>query len=126
MTHQQKVERLIEELGQQGIGSYTVAPPLFRLLWALGLEIPPPLFLGIRKLTLLLGTFFGAMWGVMWGIGMWLWVWQGDIPASVAVVITVLAAILAGLFFGLVMAWSFRAKAAQLGLPASWEEYPQN
>lgn len=35
MNHRQKVERLIEELGQQGMGSYTVAPPLFRLLWAL-------------------------------------------------------------------------------------------
>jgi hypothetical protein len=77
MAHRQKVERLIEELSQQGMGYYTVAPPLFWLLWALGLEVPPPLFLGFRKLTLLMGTFFGVLWGALWGVGMWLWAWQG-------------------------------------------------
>ena len=52
MTHRQKVDHLIEELGRQGVGTYAVAPPLFRLLWALGLEVPPPFFLGFRRLTL--------------------------------------------------------------------------
>ncbi len=52
MTHQQKVDCLIEELGQQGVSSYTAAPPLFRLFWALGFKVPPPFFLGFRKLTL--------------------------------------------------------------------------
>ena len=33
------------------------APPLFRLLWMLGLDIPPPFFLSSRKLALLTGTF---------------------------------------------------------------------
>lgn len=41
MTHHQKVDHLITELGQQGVGSYTVAPPLFRLLWPLGFKVPP-------------------------------------------------------------------------------------
>jgi hypothetical protein len=63
IPHRQKVQRLIEELGQQGIGPYTVAPPLFRFLWSLGLEIPPPFFLGFAKLTTLMGTTFGALWG---------------------------------------------------------------
>jgi hypothetical protein len=66
MAHRQRVERLIEELGQQGMGYYTVAPPLFWLLWALGLEIPTPLFLGFRKLTLLMGTFLASC-GVLCG-----------------------------------------------------------
>jgi hypothetical protein len=74
-THRRKVERLVEEAGRQGMSLHTVAPPLFRLLWALGLEVPPPLFLGFRKLTLLIGTGFGVLWGPLWGVGMWLWVW---------------------------------------------------
>jgi hypothetical protein len=124
-THRQKVERLVEEAGRQGMSLHTVAPPLFRLLWALGLEVPPPLFLGFRKLTLLIGTGFGVLWGPLWGVGMWLWVWRGEIPAGVAVSMTVFTAVLAGLSFGLVMAWLARRQAARLGLPSSWEEYPQ-
>ena len=125
MTHQEKVDHLIEKLGQQGIGPYTAAPPLFRLLWRLGLEVPPPLFLGFRQLTLLMGTFFGVLWGVLWGLFMWLWQWQGEIPAGVAVLTTVFAAVFAGLAFGLIMAVVSRWKAARLGLPSSWEDYPQ-
>jgi hypothetical protein len=66
MTHRQKVERLLAELGQRGVGSYAVARPLFRLLWALGLEIPPAFFLGSRQLTLLMGTTFGVLFGPLW------------------------------------------------------------
>jgi hypothetical protein len=125
MTHRQKVDHLITELGQQGISSYTVAPPLFRLLWALGLNVPPPLFLGFLPLTLLMGTMFGVLWGPTWGAAMWLWVWQGQIPAGVAVLMSVVAALCAGLLFGLVMAWVVHRKAARLGLPSSWEDYPE-
>ncbi len=124
-AHRQIVERLIEELDQQGVSPYTVAPPLFRLLWALGLKIPPPLFLGFGKLVLLMGTGFGLLWGVLYGIGMWLLEWQGEVPAGVAVSITVFAAMSAGLIFGLIMAWYTRWTAVRLGLPSSWEEYPQ-
>lgn len=125
MTHRQKVERLVEEAGRQGLSPHTVAPPLFRLLWALGLAVPPPLFLEFRKLALLMGTGFGVLWGPLWGVGMWLWVWQGEIPAGVAVSMTLFTAVLAGLSFGLLMAWLARRQAARLGLPSSWEEYPQ-
>jgi Family of unknown function (DUF6404) len=119
MPHRQKVQCLIEELGQQGVGSYTVAPPLFRLLWALGLEVPPPFFLGFVKLAALMGTSFGALWGVL----MWVWLWQGAIPASVAATMTVLAAVFAGIIFGVVMAWYMRRTAERLGIPSSWEDY---
>lgn len=54
VTHCQKADHLIAELGQEGVGPYTVAPPLFRLLWALGLEVPPPLFLGFFPLSVLM------------------------------------------------------------------------
>lgn len=100
-------------------------PAIFRLLWALGLEISPPFFLGFRELALLMGTFFGVLEGRPWGIGMWLWGWQGEVPTAIAVAITVFEAVLAGLFFGLVMAWYGRWKAERLGLQPSWEDYPE-
>jgi hypothetical protein len=62
-AHRQKVERLVADLRQRGVSPYTVAPPLFRLAWALGLAVPPPLFLGFGPLALLMGGFFGAFWG---------------------------------------------------------------
>jgi hypothetical protein len=117
MTHRQKVNHLVRDLGKRGVGGFTVAPPLFRLMWLLGLEVPPPLFLGFFTLTLLTGGFFGVLWGVV----MWLIQWQsGRIPVEVAV----LTAAGTGLLFGLTMAAYLRWKARQLGLP-SWEDYPK-
>jgi len=106
------------------VGAYTVAPPLFRLLWALGLEIPPHPFLGFRQLTLLYGIPFGALWGV----GMWLRVWQGE-GLVAGLLIGLPGAVVAGLLFGLVMAgvsrWMATRFRARFELPSSWEEYPQ-
>ncbi len=117
MTHSQKVERLIADLGKQGVSPYTVAPPLFRLLWALGLQAPPPFFLRFFPLTLLAGTFFGILWGVC----MWLIQWQAwHMPVEV---VLVLAAV-AGLAFGMSLAAYYRWKAARLQLPP-WDCYPE-
>ena len=114
--HRQKVERLITELRRQGVSPYTVAPPLFRLLWALGLEVPPPFFLGFVTLTLLMGAFFGIFWGAF----MWLLQWRAwHIPLELAIV----ASAGVGLLFGLSMAGYYRWKAARLRLPP-WESYP--
>ena len=116
MTHRQKVDRLIADLGQRGVGASTVAPPLFRLMWALGLQVPPPLFLGFVPLTLLAGGIFGAFWGLF----MWLLQWQfWQVPVEVVF----LSAGGAGLLFGLSMAAYCRWKAARLEL-SSWEKYP--
>jgi hypothetical protein len=121
LTHRQKVDRLITDLHKQGVSPYTVAPPLFRLLWALGLEVPPPFFLGFLTLTLLMGTSFGILWGALiWGPLMWLLpsrAWHS--PAAIPVMTTAGAALL----FGLSMAAYYRWKAARLRLPP-WESYP--
>jgi hypothetical protein len=125
MTHRQKVDHLIQELDRQGVSSNMAAPPLFRLLWALGLEVPPPLFLGLFQYALVLGIPFG----VLWGIGMWLWVWQE--LGLAGLIVGVPSTVVAGLLFGLVMAGFFRRWAARqlrwkgVELPSSWEEYPE-
>jgi hypothetical protein len=110
----QKVERLIADLRQRGVSPYTAAPPLFRLVWALGLDVPPPLFLGFLPLTLLMGAFYGAFWGAF----MWTLQWRAwQMPLWLAV----LTAACAGLAFGLSMAGYYRWKAARL---PPWESYP--
>jgi hypothetical protein len=116
-THRQKVEQLIADLSKRGVSPYTVAPPFFRLLWALGLMLPPPFFLGFLSLTLLMGFFFGLFWGAF----MWLLQWQAwQMPIEQAVV----ASAAAGLFFGLSMAGYYRWKGARLHLPP-WDSYPE-
>jgi hypothetical protein len=125
MTHRQKVDHLIEELGKQGVSSDTAAPPLFRLFWKLGLEFPPPLFLRFGNLALVMGTCFGILEIPLWVVLMCLSLWPGELPLVMAFGQSVVAAVLAGAAYGLVMAWYLRSKAAQLGLPSSWEDYPE-
>jgi uncharacterized protein DUF6404 len=124
LTHRQKVDLLITELRKQGVSPYTVAPPFFRQLWALGFHVPPPFFLGFFTLTLLTGIPFGVLWGAF----MWLLQWQALNlpiwrPRHWSIGFAVLTAAGAGLLFGLSMAAFYRWKAARLRLPP-WESYP--
>src|SRR5437899_11879060 len=104
MTHQEKVDHLIAELGEEGMSPYTVAPPLFRLLWALGLRVPPPLFLGFFTIALFAGFFFGLYWGAF----MWLISSRcGKAPADLAV----FASVRVGLLVGVCVAGDYAWKA---------------
>ncbi|HEV3146727.1 MAG TPA: DUF6404 family protein [Gemmataceae bacterium] len=117
LTHRQKVERLIADLRKQGVNPSIVAPQLFRFMWALGLKVPPPLFLGFFTITLLMGAFFGILWGAaMWLIQWWAWNATPDTA--------ILPAAAAGLLFGLAMAAYYRWKANRLKLPR-WENYTE-
>lgn len=116
MTHDEKINYLLKDLGQRGVGKYTVAPPAFRLLWRMGIEVPPPHFAGFWSLALGMGTFFG----VLWGIFMWLLFWRAqDLSAGAVVGFSALA----GLVFGLIMAGYYRWHRRRLALPR-WEDYP--
>jgi hypothetical protein len=117
MTHQEKVDQLIADLGQKGMNPYAVAPPLFRLLWALGLRVRPPLFMGFLSLTLLAGVFFGASCGLL----MWLMPLR---PRKLPVEVGAATSLIAGLLFGLSMATYYRWKFKRLRLPP-WENYPE-
>ncbi len=117
MNHSDKLKRMEEHLAAIGVGKSTFAPPVYRLLWQFGLEVPPPLFAGFASLALLQGGFFGVVWGAM----MWFGFWSRRSPPMPGW-IAVSAALLAGVLFGLCMAAYFRYKAKQLGLPA-WEHY---
>ena len=42
MTHEEKLNKMYQELPQKGIKGF--APPLYRLLWKMNIQIPPPYF----------------------------------------------------------------------------------
>ena len=44
------------------------APPLLRILWRLGIRLPPLPFMPFWQVTLLMG----GLWGISWGCAMWL------------------------------------------------------
>ena len=116
MDHQAKIAHLLEEFKQRGIGQYTTAPPLYRLLWRIGIEAPPPHFASFGSIALLMGLFFGVFWGLV----MWFTIWrEDDMPIALALTTSAIA----GLLFGVIMAAYFRWRARKLALPP-WQDYP--
>jgi hypothetical protein len=108
VTHREKLDRLLPELEARGVGQYTIAPPVFRLFWSIGLEIAPPLFMGFLPLAFLLG--------LMWGITM------SIIMSLIAGRHAMLPFAIGGVPFGLITAAYFRWKARTLKLP-EWNDY---
>ncbi|EFH8764392.1 hypothetical protein GF008_21080 [Escherichia coli] len=44
-----------------------IAPPLLRILWQLGIRLPPLPFMPFWQVTVLTG----GLWGISWGCAMW-------------------------------------------------------
>ena len=115
MTHSDKLERMQKHLAGLGISPSTAAPPIWRLLWRLGIELPPPLFMGFWPAAFFMGSFFG----VFWGLFMWLFQWSRQ---GMPFWLVLAAAAFAGVLFGLCMAAYFRYLARKHNLP-SWAAY---
>lgn len=102
-------------LQTKGLGRSTYAPPLFRLLWKLGIRVPPPHMAGFACNSLLMGGFFGVFWALL----MWMMLWgRQGMPLSVVAI----AALLAGALFGLSMAWYMRYSARKRAIPR-WQDF---
>ena len=104
-----------QHLHALGVSAGTVAPPLWRLLWRMGVDVPPPLFLRFLPAAALLGGFFGLGWGLL----MWPMYWaRHGLPLGAALA----AMVFAGTSFGLLMAAYLRFMARRHRLPA-WADY---
>ena len=104
----------LQLLEATGIWRSNYKPPVVRLLWYLGLDVPPPHFASFASNACLTGCFFGVVWGLV----MWLFVWP---TYSISATAAAEAALLAGLFFGLAMASYYAYGKYKHELP-SWQE----
>lgn len=114
--HAYKIEAYKGEMAKKGIGSATAAPPLWEFLWSLGINLPPPLYLGFLPMALLCGTFFGLLFGaIAWYMGT-----RGARTMSLQEASVV--ALATGTFFGLTVAWFSRRLARKHGL-GTWSAF---
>src|ERR1019366_2352617 len=117
LDHEAKVARLLKDMKRRGVAVGSAAPPLFRMLWAMGISLPPPFFLGFLTNMLLMGIPMG----IGWSGAMWLLQWKGiKMPAGLAVAGTAAFALL----FGASMGFYYQWKARSLKLPP-WNTYPR-
>jgi hypothetical protein len=116
MIREEKIAAMINDLSLKGLSPYTSAPPLYRLLWRLGFDIPPPPFASFASNALMMGITFAVVWGLL----MWFVLWRGEFSTIAAIVTSVVA----GVCFGLAMAAYYRWRVSKLGLPR-WEDYPR-
>lgn len=115
MTHSEKIKRLYQHLPKLGISPFTAAPPLYRLLWRLGCEVPPPLFLSFSTLALVMGGFFA----IGFGLFSWLLLPLESTPSAASIPVV---SAFSGILFGLSMAAYYRHITKRASLP-SWSEY---
>lgn len=118
MSHHDKVQRLIAELGTHGIRPLSVVPPIYSWLWRLGVLLPPPHCQRWPGLLTLTFANFAPMFLVLTLI------WQWRSPALPDWVIWALP-LAGGVVFGLLLTAAYRYAAAILGLP-NWKEYPRD
>jgi len=133
MTHHDKVQRLIGELGAQGLSQYEAAPRMFRWLWSLGIELPPPIFMSFWLLVLFAGAVFGVgmfvlVFAIIRGNEAALGLALGRSTRSFSHVSTsflVALNTILGVLFGLLMAFHFRRQAKRFKL-SDWRNYGES
>jgi hypothetical protein len=114
MTFQERLALALDLLEASGMRRSNYAPPLYRLLWRLGVPLKPAPFASF----LVNFTIFGILFGVMYGLAMWFLLWRNQGMSTVSALIS---AIFAGIVFGAVMAGYWVYKARRLKLPP-WDE----
>ena len=116
MNYPSKVSVALESLAVTGLRRADYAPPLHRLLWRLGFNIPPPHFASFFTNFVAMGSYFG----VSMGIFMWVYFW---VRYGISPLLVLPLAVAAGLLFGASMAVHFRRGAIKYNLP-SWSSLP--
>jgi hypothetical protein len=117
MTHAEKVAYFLRDVAVRSASPYLVAPVSFRLLWRLGVPIPPPPFLGFRTNLLLWGTCAAVL------VGLSAMVRLGHTPSLPLACGIMALSLLAGLAAGLMLAGIHSGMAVRHGW-LDWGQYP--
>ncbi len=109
------IQSALRFLDSKGLARAQSAPLLHRLLWRVGVALPPPILAGFGTNALVQGLLFGLFWTGL----MWLMLWQGsERPLALLLV----AGLLAGAVFGVVMAALMHALRRHRKLPG-WRQF---
>lgn len=108
------VRHALQAMADANVPAGMRAPPLHRLLWRMGLRVPPPLLASFSANLFVMGGLFGLLWSGLWQALMWLLFELGPFPLA----ITVGSAVMAGLLFGLLMALLMQYQRRRYRLPA--------
>ena len=116
MNHAEKLQRMFEELTRRGVGAWTCAPPIYRLLWGVGIPIPPPHLSTFWFLFAFQGTCMALIGSMLTGA-----VFRAlSVPLPHWLLLRYV--VFVGGFYGLFMAGYYRRQARKLRLPL-WEDY---
>lgn len=114
MTFEQKKARAIALMDSKKMWRSNYAPPLLRILWRLGILLPPLPFMPFWQVTVLTG----GLWGISWGCAMWFIYWG---PSGMVAGEAIIISITGGFLFGLLMA-SFHWWRRKVNLLPSWDD----
>ena len=115
MEQREAIVRARAALAARGVHGTLAGPPIYRLLWRVGINIRPPAFQSFVALFLLLSSLTAPLLALGWGVA------GAIVPDASSGWHTVAGAALGGLLSGLAMASYFRLSARKLRLP-SWDE----
>lgn len=114
MEFEARKQKALAIMADRRMWKSNYAPPLVRLLWRLGIKIPPLPFMSFWRLFVVMAVPFSIGYGLL----MYLMVWrtQGMSPYSACVL-----SLLAGVFFGIFMALFHLWRKKANGLP-EWKD----
>lgn len=117
MMRPSKLEHYKQHMAARGVGEATAFPPAWQMLWSMGVELPPPPFMGFVPLALIAGGLFGPLFA----FAVWLLGNRG--VREMAPNEALWVALVTGAAFGLAMAAYYRhlSRKHRLG---SWAAFP--
>ena len=114
MKTNQRREAGLKALASTGMYRSNYEPPLLRLMWRLGLNVPPPHLAPFWVNAIFSGVFFGIAWGVL----MWFMSWSRQGMSLAGALIAVAGT---GVFFGATIAGCYAHGKRKYSLP-SWND----
>lgn len=116
MTPHPRREAALKLLAATGLSRLNYEPPLVRMLWRMGFDIPPPHFATFSQAAWLSGVSFAGLWGLL------MWVMVGQ-PNGLAMPWGIGIAGFVGLLFGVAMASYYAWGRRRHKLP-DWQSLP--
>ncbi|MDC7806798.1 DUF6404 family protein [Luteimonas sp BLCC-B24] len=108
---QARLDAALALMAKRGIRPMQAQPPVVRLLWRAGLQLPPPLMASFSTNLLTMGALFMLLWAPLtWGTVRWMG--MPDLALAIAT-----GAPCAGLLYGVAMAALLQRMRRRHSLP---------